>query len=174
VNPTDDLVTVFSVQGPTLPKVQTVYAGDQPLSITVSENGYAYVLDGSVASTDIFGFKVNQRDGTLSPLTNRTIPLSSPIGVLGVIVFSPDGRSLVVPNKVGSTLEVFAVDENGHASASPTTTIASCGIRPFAATFHNKTLYIIESGLLSLKNAALSTYLLNGSRSKERTYKRES
>jgi 6-phosphogluconolactonase (cycloisomerase 2 family) len=45
------------------------------------------------------------------------------------------------------------------------TTIASSGIRPFAATFHNETLYVIESGLPSLKNAALSTYLLNGGRS---------
>jgi 6-phosphogluconolactonase (cycloisomerase 2 family) len=99
VNPTDDLVTVFSVQGPTLPKVQTVYAGDQPLSISVSKNGYAYVLDGSVASTGIFGFKVNQRDGTLLPLTNQTIPLSSPIGVPGVVVFSPDGRSWWSPTR---------------------------------------------------------------------------
>ncbi|OAQ64052.1 lactonase, 7-bladed beta-propeller domain-containing protein [Pochonia chlamydosporia 170] len=161
VNPADDLVTVFSVKGSSLSKVQTVYAGDQPLSISVSRNGYAYVLDGSVASTGIFGFKINSRDGTLSPLTNKTIPLSSPIGVPGVVVFAPDGKSLVVTNKVGSTLDVFAVDENGLASASPMTTIASSGIRPFAATFHNEILYVIESGLPSLKNAALSTYRLN-------------
>lgn len=161
VNPADDLVTVFSVKGTKLSKVQTIYAGDQPLSISLSSNGYAYVLDGSVASTGIFGFKVNQRDGTLAPLTNKTIPLSSPIGVPGVVVFAPDGRSLVVTNKVGSTLDVFAIDESGQAGASPMTTIASSGVRPFAATFHNETLYVIESGLPSLKNAALSTYRLN-------------
>lgn len=163
VNPPDDTVTVFSVKGSKLSKVQTVYAGDQPLSITLSKNGYAYALDGSVASTGIFGFKVNSRDGTLSPLTNKTIPLSTPIGVPGDVLFSPDGRSLVAVNKVGSTMDVFAIDENGHASATPMTTIASSGVRPFAATFNSKDLlYIIESGLPSIKNAALSTYRLNG------------
>ncbi|CEJ92807.1 hypothetical protein VHEMI08437 [[Torrubiella] hemipterigena] len=162
VNPTDDLVTVFCVDGSKLSKVQTIYAGDQPLSIALSKNGYAYVMDGSVASTGIFGFKVNPIDGTLSPITNQTIALSTPIGVPGDVTFSPDGHTLVVTNKVGSTLDVFSVDDLGHASAAPITTIASSGVRPFAATFHNDFLYVIESGLPSLKNAALSTYRLNG------------
>lgn len=162
VNPADDLVSVFSVKGAKLNLVQTIYAGDQPLSISLSKNGYAYVLDGSVASTGIFGFKVDAQNGKLSPLTNKTISLSSPIGVPGVVTFSPDGRSIVVTNKVGSTLDVFAVDANGHASEAPVTTIASSGVRPFAATFFKNFLYVIESGLPSIKNAALSTYRLNG------------
>lgn len=161
VSPADDLVTVFCVHGAKLTKVQTIYAGDQPLSITISKEGYAYVLDGSVASTGIFGFKISSHDGTLSPITNATIPLSTPIGVPGDIEFSPDGHTIVVTNKVGSTLDVFAVDEQGKASASPMTTIASSGIRPFAATFFKDFLYVIESGLPALKNAALSTYRLN-------------
>lgn len=163
VNPADDLITVFSVKGSKLCKVQTIYGGDQPLSITLSKNGYAYSLAGSVANNGIFGFKVDDKSGKLTPLTNKTIPLSSPISVPGDVVFAPDGRSLVVTNKVGSTLDVFAVDENGHASDGPMTTIASSGIRPFAATFNNGSfLYVIESGLPAMKNAALSTYRLNG------------
>ncbi|TQV92783.1 lactonase, 7-bladed beta-propeller domain-containing protein [Cordyceps javanica] len=162
VNPADDLVSVFAVRGANLTLVQTVYAGDQPLSIAVSGTGYAYVLDGSVASTGLFGFRVSARDGTLEPLTNRTIPLSSPIGVPGGVAFAPDGRALVVTNKVGSTLDVFAVDAEGRASASPVTTMASSGERPFAAAFFGSFLYVVESGLPSLSNAALSTYRLNG------------
>ncbi len=162
VNPADDKVSVFCVHGANLTLVQTVYAGDQPLGITLSSTGYAYVLDGSVASTGIFGFRVDGRDGTLRPLTNATIPLSTPIGVPGDVTFSPDGRALVVTNKVGSTLDVFAVGADGQASASPMTTSASSGVRPFAATFFKDFLYVIESGLPSLKNAALSTYRLNG------------
>lgn len=113
VNPADDKVSVFCVHGANLTLVQTVYAGDQPLSIALSpKTGYAYVLDGSVASTGILGFKVDGRDGTLQPLTNA----STPIRVPGDVVFSPDGRALVVTNKVGSTLDVFAVDAaSGHA-----------------------------------------------------------
>ncbi|OAA76534.1 WD40/YVTN repeat-like-containing domain protein [Akanthomyces lecanii RCEF 1005] len=164
VNPADDKVSVFGVHGANLTLIQTVYAGDQPLGIALSpKTGYAYVLDGSVASTGIFGFKVDGGDGKLQPLTNATIPLSTPIGVPGDVVFSPDGRALVVTNKVGSTLDVFAVDAaSGHASPTPMTTIASSGVRPFAAAFFKDFLYVIESGLPSLKNAALSTYRFNG------------
>ncbi|CAM1500400.1 Fc.00g095620.m01.CDS01 [Cosmosporella sp. VM-42] len=162
VNPVDDIVTVFSVQGSSLNQVQTIYAGDQPLSITLSTNGYAYVRDGSVASTGIFGFKVDKKDGTLSPLTNETIPLSTPIGVPGVIAFAPDGRSLIVTNKVGSSIDVFSIGEDGIASPAPITTIVSSGLRPFGAVFNNDTtLYVVESGLPPLHNSALSTYRLN-------------
>ena len=160
VNPADDKITVFSVKGAQLSKVQTVYGGDQPLSITL-HGDYAYALTGSVASTGIMGFKI-AADGKLSPLTNKTIATSTPIGVPGDVEFSPDGKTLVVTNKVGSTLDVFAVN-NGMASETPMTTIASSGQRPFAATFNNGSyLYVIESGLPSIKNAALSTYRLNG------------
>lgn len=161
VSPASDLVSVFAVRGSCLSRVQTVYGGDQPLSISLSSTGYAYVLTGSVASTGILGFSVDQKDGTLTPLTNETIPLSSPIGVPGVVTFSPDGRSLVVTNKVGSTLDVFSVDEHGKA-AGPVTTIASSGVRPFSAAFNNGSLlYVAESGLPSLQNSALSSYRLN-------------
>ncbi|KAK5989323.1 hypothetical protein PT974_10838 [Cladobotryum mycophilum] len=163
VNPADDLVTVFSVDGAGLKKVQTIYAGDQPLAITLSSTGYAYVLDGSVASTGIFGFKVNQKDGTLAPLTNSTIGLSTPIGVPGVVAFAPDGKSIIVTNKVGSTIDVFSVSADGHASAAPVTTMASSGLRPFGATFgKDGILYVVESGLPAFDNSGVSTYRLNG------------
>ncbi|KAH7239670.1 hypothetical protein FSOLCH5_014372 [Fusarium solani] len=163
VNPADDLITVFAVDGSSLTKVQTIYGGDQPLSITLSKSGYAYSLTGSVASTGIFGFKVDGKTGKLSPLTNETIPLSTPIGVPGVVAFAPNGRSLIVTNKVGSTIDVFSIDEKGQASSAPVTTMASSGLRPFGAVFNNEsTLYVVESGLPAFKNSALSTYHLNG------------
>lgn len=160
VSPGSDVVSVFSVKGSKLKKVQTVYAGDQPLSISLSSTGFAYVLDGSVASTGIFGFKVNKSDGTLTPITNQTIPLSSPIGVPGVVTFSPDGGSLAVTNKVGSTIDVFSVDKAGQATGP--VTFGSSGLRPFAATFNKDNLYVIESGLPAIMNAAVSTYKLSG------------
>lgn len=163
VSPVSDIVSVFRVDGTKLEKVQEIYAGDQPLSFGISKNGYAYALDGSVASTGIFGFTVNDSDGTLTPLTNKTIPLSTPIGVPGNIAFSPDGKALIAVNKVGSSIDVFSIDENGQASDTPMNTIASSGIRPFAAAFNNgSTLYVIESGLPAIKNTALSSYRLNG------------
>ena len=61
------------------------------------------MLDGSVAGNQITGFTV-AANGTLTPLPNSTKALSSPIAVPGDIVFSPDGRLLVVRQKVASTI----------------------------------------------------------------------
>lgn len=160
VNPASDEVTVYEVNGSSLKKIQSIYAGDQPLSITLSSNGFAYVMDGSVASTGIFGFKVNQKSGMLTPTTNSTIATSTPIGVPGTVTFSPDGRTLIVTNKVGSTIDQYSVAANGEAVL--TTTFASNGLRPFGAIFgKSNTLYVVESGLPALGNAGLSTYHLD-------------
>ncbi|EHK18485.1 uncharacterized protein TRIVIDRAFT_204625 [Trichoderma virens Gv29-8] len=163
VNPANDQVTVFEVDGSNLKMIQSIYAGDQPLAISLSSNGYAYVLDGSVASTGIFGFRVNNATGLLSPITNSTIATSNPIGVPGTVAFSPDGHSLIVTNKVGSTIDIFTVGSTGHASPAPFTSIASSGLRPFGAVFgKSNLLYVVESGLPALGNAGLSTYQLHG------------
>ncbi|KAL7957298.1 putative isomerase YbhE [Trichoderma compactum] len=141
----------------------SIYADDQPLSISLSSNGYAYVLDGSVASTGIFGFKVNKATGLLSPVTNSTIATSNPIGVPGTVAFSPDGHSLIVTNKIGSTIDIFTVGSTGHASPVPFTSISSSGLRPFGAVFGRPSnLYVVESGLPALGNAGPSTYKLHG------------
>ncbi|KKO99658.1 hypothetical protein THAR02_08242 [Trichoderma harzianum] len=163
VNPANDHVTVFEVNGSNLKRIQSIYAGDQPLSISLSSNGYAYVLDGSVASTGIFGFQVNRATGLLSPITNSTIATSNPIGVPGTVAFSPDGHSLIVTNKIGSTIDIFTVGSTGHASLAPFTSISSSGLRPFGAVFgRSNNLYVVESGLPALGNAGLSTYKLHG------------
>jgi 6-phosphogluconolactonase (cycloisomerase 2 family) len=54
-NAGSDNVTVFRVQGAELQRVQRVRAGDQPTSITLSEN-FAYVLDSSVAGMASLAF----------------------------------------------------------------------------------------------------------------------
>jgi Lactonase, 7-bladed beta-propeller len=54
-NPGSDEVSVFTVNGSNLSLIQRVYAGDQPLSISLSGD-LAYVLDGSVAGNGIIGF----------------------------------------------------------------------------------------------------------------------
>ncbi len=158
-NPGSDDVTVFAVNGSTLTFLQKIYAGDQPLSLTIY-GGLLYVLDGSVASTQITGFTIGA-NGTLAPLPNSTKMLSSPVAVPGEIRFSPDGKLLAVTQKVastiGPTIDIFQIGPGGL----PGDAIAnhSFGPRPFAETFSaDGRLLVIESGLPVFNNAAVSSY----------------
>ena len=159
-NPGSDNVTVFAVNGSTLTFLQKVYAGDQPLSITLYGN-LAYVLDGSVAGNGITGFTV-AANGTLTPIPNSFKMLSSPIAVPGEVRFSPNGRFLVVTHKVGSALDVFKVGANGL--VSDPTPYPSFGPRPFAVAFQNNgRLFVLESGLPMMNNTGVSSYNVNSS-----------
>jgi 6-phosphogluconolactonase (cycloisomerase 2 family) len=157
VSPASDTVTVFSVQGSCLERIQEIYGGDQPVSVTMSwEKKLLYVLDQSVATPGIRGFHI-ESGGTLAPIGNQTIAISTPIGVPGTVLFTNDASGLIVTNKVGSTIDYYSVDANGEATLITTT--ASSGNRPFGAWLGNDdTIFIVESGLPVLTNAAISTY----------------
>jgi len=157
-NPGSDNVTVFAVDGSKLTRIQRVYAGDQPLSITLSGN-LAYVLDGSVAGNGITGFTVGD-DGKLTPIPDSFRSLSSAIAVPGEVQFSPNGRSIVVTGKVGSILDVFKVRADGRLSEAVQN--RSAGRRPFAEAFRKDgRLLVVESGLPFEHNASVSSYDLD-------------
>ena len=82
---------------------------------------------------------------------------STPIGVPGTVIFTNNGEGLIVTNKVGSTIDYYSVDSSGEATL--VTTTASSGERPFGAVLAlDDIIFIVESGLPVLENAAISTY----------------
>ena len=163
VNAGSDEVSVFAVDGTRLRFVQTVHAGDQPVSLALHGN-LLYVLNGSVAGNGIRGFKV-AHDGTLTPLPDSFRALSSPIAVPGDIEFSPDGKFLLVPHKTTNvlltpmnTIDGFVVGADGYASAMAVAN-ASFGIRPFSLAFRNDgKVVVIESYNAASNRSALSSY----------------
>lgn len=162
-NAGSDDVTVFAVNGTQLTYLQKVYAGDQPLSLTIHED-LLYVLDGSVAGNGIMGF-TRGSDGRLTALPDSFRELSSPIAVPGQVEFSPNGRLLLVPHKTTNTLltpanaiDVFRVDSSGLASAVPQRN-ASNGLRPFSLAFRNNSqLLVVESFNAAEAASAVSSY----------------
>ncbi|MBA3419514.1 MAG: beta-propeller fold lactonase family protein [Geodermatophilaceae bacterium] len=162
-NAGSDEVTVFGVNGTQLTFLQKVYAGDQPLSLTINGN-LLYVLDGSVAGNGILGFRRGS-NGTLTPIPNSFRELSSPIAVPGQVAFSPDGRLLLVTQKTTNTLltpanaiDVFRVASNGLATVMPRRE-ASNGIRPFSMAFRsNSQLLVVESFNAADGASAVSSY----------------
>lgn len=167
VNAGSDDVSVFAVSGTQLTFVQKVYAGDQPVSLTVHDD-LVYVLDGSVASNSIRGFH-RGADGRLAPIDGSIQPLSSPIAVPGDIEFSPDGTRILVTEKTTAltltpsvALDSFSIDAHGVASVA--TRVASSGIRPFAVAYRNdKQVLVAESFDATAGRAAVSSYTVNRS-----------
>jgi len=167
VNPGSDNITVFEVNGTRLKFVQLIYAGDQPLSLTIHED-LLYVLNGSVAGNGIRGFRRSVDDGTLTALPGSFRDLSSPIAVPGEVRFSPDGRVLLVTQKTTNVLltpqnaiDGFTVGDDGYASAMPIRN-ASFGLRPFSLAFRgDNKLVVVESFNAAPNLSAASSYLLN-------------
>ncbi len=164
-NAGSDEVSVFGVDGTDLTFLQKVYAGDQPLSITLHED-LLYVLDGSVAGNGILGFEV-AADGTLSEIPKSFRLLSSPIAVPGQVQFSPNGRKLLVTHKTTNVLlppknaiDVFRIGSDGLASATPRRE-ASHGLRPFSLAFRDDgKLVVVESFNAAPERSAVSSYRL--------------
>ncbi|MEO5765763.1 MAG: beta-propeller fold lactonase family protein [Casimicrobiaceae bacterium] len=166
VNPGSDEITVFEVNGSRLKFLQILYAGDQPLSLTLSGD-LLYVLNGSVAGNGIRGFRIAS-DGTLAPLPNSFRALSSPIAVPGEVRFSPDGRVILVTQKTTNVLltpqnaiDAFTVGADGYASAAPLRN-ASFGVRPFSLAFRSDAKVVVVESFNAAPNlSAVSTYQLN-------------
>jgi len=166
VNPGSDNITVFEVDGTRLRFLQIIYAGDQPLSLTIFGD-LLYVLNGSVAGNGIRGFKVAP-DGTLTPLPDSFRALSSPIAVPGEVRFSPDGRVILVTHKTTNVLlrprnaiDAFTIGADGYASAMPIRN-RSFGLRPFSLAFRNDgRLVVVESFNAAPNVSAASSYQLN-------------
>lgn len=166
VNPGSDEISVFAISGASLRFLQKVYAGDQPLSLTLSGD-LLYVLNGSVAGNGIRGFKVAP-NGTLKELPDSFRLLSSPIAVPGEVRFSPNGRILLVTHKTTNILltpqnaiDAFLVAADGYASALPIRN-ESFGLRPFSLAFRdNGKLVVVESFNAAPNLSAASTYDLN-------------
>lgn len=165
VNAGSDDVTVFAVNGTQLTFLQKVYAGDQPTSLTVHDD-LVYVLDGSVASNSIRGFR-RGANGQLTAINGSIQPLSSPIAVPGDIEFSPAGTRILVTEKTTAltltpsiALDSFNIDNRGV--ASPATRVASSGIRPFSLAFRNdEQVLVAESFDASAGRSAVSSYTVN-------------
>lgn len=163
VNAGSDNISVFAVEGTNLTFLQKIYAGDDPVSLTLHDD-LLYVLDNSVAGNQITGFSIGY-DGTLTPIPDSARPLSSAIAVPGDVEFSPDGRLLLVTHKTTdlevppfSIIDAFTVSNDGTPSATPVLN-ESHGLRPFSVAFRKDgRLVVAESFNARPGLAAASSY----------------
>jgi 6-phosphogluconolactonase len=158
VNAASDDVSVFWVAPSGLTLVEREPSGgDEPISLTVSKD-LVYVLNAG-GNGNISGFHMEQSGG-LTPIAGSTRPLSSNAAGPAQVQFSPDGRTLVVTEKMTNTIDTYQVDKSGRASGP--VTHASAGTTPFGFAISKQGRVIVSEAFGGMANAsALSSYNLS-------------
>jgi 6-phosphogluconolactonase len=135
--------------------------GDTPISLT--QHGsvlYALNADGAAGGTDhINGFRLGPRGG-LAPIPNSTRTLSAANTGPAQVGFSPDGRKLVVTEKMTNLIDTFLVSQHGFVGqANPQ---PSAGMTPFGFGFSSSGFLIVSEAFGGAPDAsAVSSYSLS-------------
>ena len=154
VNAGSHEISVFRVRPDELKLIDKVDSGGVfPVSLTVFHD-LVYVLNGG-PSPNITGFKLSHR-GRLTPLPDSTRSLGS--DAFAQVGFDPQGDTLVVTDKGGSKILVYALDDEGLPAANPVTSLSN-GKTPFGFIFDPQGhLLVVEVG----PNAVSSYNILDG------------
>jgi 6-phosphogluconolactonase (cycloisomerase 2 family) len=152
VNAGSGQLSLFRVEGPNL-KLMDVQSSGGSAPVAVAEHeGLVYVLNFA-GNSDVVGFTIH--DGDLKPIGNSERFLSTANSGASSLAFSPDGKYLVVTEKLTNRFDVFPVLANGTLGPVATT------IDPLAGLF--EVVFAPDGGLLVLHTASatLSSYLID-------------
>jgi 6-phosphogluconolactonase len=133
--------------------IGTVPSGGQaPLSVD-EQDGRVYVLN-SGGTPNVTGF-TSGRQGALRPIQGGSQDLPGAAGAAQVSV-TPDGRRLVVSERLSNRLETLALDSAGRPGAPVIT--ASSGTTPFGfAISHRGDVLVSEAGSNSVSSYRLGS-----------------
>jgi 6-phosphogluconolactonase len=115
---TGDL-SIFHVSGANLELVQVVSSGGSAPVAVAQHKSLAYVINFA-GNSNVIGFNLNE-DGHLVMIPNSIRHLSATNTGPSSLAFSPDGRFLLVTEKVTNNIDVFSVQSDGSLS-QPTIT----------------------------------------------------
>ncbi len=155
VNAGSGSVSVFSVNGSNLSLVDKVISrGSEPNAVALHGN-LVYVSNVG-GSSSVVGFKLDH--SKLKQIPNSTRFLSTNNSGAGGLAFSPDGRFLVVIERLTNDIDVFSV--HGDSTLSPLVVNASAGPGPFSVSFaSNGAAVVSETGPSGVANgSAISSY----------------
>ncbi|MGA2923294.1 MAG: beta-propeller fold lactonase family protein [Candidatus Sulfotelmatobacter sp.] len=155
VNAGSGSVSVFSVQGSTLTLVGTVISGGSEPNAVAQHGNLVYVSNVG-GSSSVVGFRLDHRK--LTQIPNSTRFLSTNNSGAGGLAFSPDGRFLVVVERLTNDIDVFSVQ--GDSTLSPIVVNPSAGPGAFSVSFApNGAALVSETGPSGVPNgSAISSY----------------
>ncbi len=154
-------ISVFRVKGDRL-KLQDVApsGGSAPVAIAQWDN-LVYVLNVA-GNSNVIGFRLNYA-GELTPIHKSIRYLSTANSGAGSLAFSPDGKFLLVTEKVTNNIDVFPVQSDGTLGRVTVTHDPVPGT--FAVTFApDGTALVVETGPSGGTNASMiSSFLVQSS-----------
>jgi len=158
VNAGSNEVSVLAVRHNDLDLVDKVSSGGT-MPISLASNGrLLYVLNAG-GTPNITGFTV-AGNGSLSPLSNSTRPLSGSGVGPAEVAFSPDGVLLVVTEKNTNKIDTYRIGHDGRATGPNVQ--ASAGITPFGFAFGKHNQLVVSEAFGGAANAsAASSYALS-------------
>jgi 6-phosphogluconolactonase len=157
VNAGSDTITSFRIRPHGLDRVDVVASGgDLPTSLTVHDD-VLYVLNAG-GPGGINGFRV--RHGELDAIAGSAQPLSATGVAPAQVLFSPDGRNLVVTERATNRLDVYDVGRFGRASGPQV--VDSAGATPFGFAFDGRDHVVVSEAFGGAADAsAVSSYGLD-------------
>ena len=155
VNAGSGSVSVFSVHGSQLSLVDKVISGGSEPNAIALHGNLAYVVNVG-GSSNVVGFRLD--NGKFRQIPNSTRFLSTNNSGAGGLAFSPDGRFLVVIERLTNDIDVFSVQ--GDNTLSPIVVNPSAGPGAFSVSFApNGAALVSETGPSGVTNgSAISSY----------------
>src|SRR5579862_2450919 len=157
VNAGSGEVSVFFVHGSDLTLVDKVLSGGAEPNAVAQHGNLVYVVNVG-GSSNVVGFTLDH--GKLKQIPNSTRFLSTNNSGAGGLAFSPDGRFLVVVERLTNDIDVFSVQ--GDSTLSPIVVSPSAGPGAFSVSFaSNGAALVSETGPSGVPNgSAISSYEL--------------
>ena len=120
VNAASGTISVFRVWGAKLERSQVIRSGGSA-PVTVAQHGNLVYVVNFAGNSSVVGFELDEA-GYLSEIPNSIRYLSAANSGPSSIAFSPDGRFLLVTEKVTNNIDVFTVQGDGSLSSKPNVT----------------------------------------------------
>ncbi|MFZ0299680.1 MAG: beta-propeller fold lactonase family protein [Candidatus Sulfotelmatobacter sp.] len=155
VNAGSGNVSVFSVHGSQLSLVdKAISGGSEPNA--VAQHGNLVYVSNVGGSSSVVGFRLDH--SKLKQIPNSTRFLSTNNSGAGGLAFSPDGRFLVVVERLTNDIDVFSVQADS--TLSPIIVNPSAGPGAFSVSFApNGAALVSETGPSAVPNgSAISSY----------------
>jgi 6-phosphogluconolactonase len=157
VNAGSGTVSVFKIHRSTLSLVDKVISGGSEPNVVAQHGNLVYVSNVG-GSSNVVGFTL--QNDKLVRIPNSTRFLSTNNSGVGGLAFSPDGRFLVVVERLTNSIDVFAVQ--GDSTLSPIVINPSTGPGAFSVSFApNGAALVSETGSSGVPNgSAISSYAI--------------